>query len=124
MSERVLKKVLRRFFLEYAKQNDMSVKEARACFVEDYGVHALRGYGIFETVDFPGIHIERIDEMDIYSSDLEAAAQAEKDGIALIPIREIPEEYPYNCYRFIDTPENRAVLQKIGCKSIDFAPLV
>jgi hypothetical protein len=67
------------------------------------------GYGIF-LGDYPtrfgtifGQHIERIDIMDVWSSDLAAAKHTEKhDGIKII--RDIPGLYPV----FIDTPDNRA----------------
>ena len=52
-------------------------------------------------------HIERIKAMDVFASDWEAAAQAEKDGIKIIRDLMLPREHqaPY-----IDTPENRMLL--------------
>lgn len=107
-----IEKKMKRCIIQYAKENEISVKEAKAIIMEDYGKYALRGYAIFESDDFSGEHIEKIDEMGIYEDDLEAGKQAEKDGISLIPAEELPKDYPYNCYRFIDTPENREVIKK------------
>ena len=67
------------------------------------------GYGIFDG-EYPtefgmieGQHIERIDIMEVWDSDITAAKHAEKyEGIKII--RDIPNLYPV----FIDTPENRA----------------
>lgn len=67
------------------------------------------GYGIFDG-EYPthygmidGQHIERIDIMQSWASDIKAAQHAEMhEGIKII--RDIPKLYKV----FIDTPENRA----------------
>jgi hypothetical protein len=67
------------------------------------------GYGIFDG-EYPtefgmieGQHIEKIDIMEVWDSDITAAQHAEEyEGIKII--RDIPNLYPV----FIDTPENRA----------------
>lgn len=92
---------------------ECSIDEAKKLLVENYGEYGPRGYGIFDSCDVEVEHIERIDILDVYDSDLEAAEQAEKDGIKLIPFEMNPKGYPYNCYRFIDTPENRKKLSSI-----------
>lgn len=66
------------------------------------------GYGVFDC-GYPtrfgmirGKHIEKIDLMNVWSSDITAATHAEKhNGIKII--RDIPNLYKV----FIDTPENR-----------------
>lgn len=66
------------------------------------------GYGIFDG-EYPtqfgmidAIHIERIDDMQVWYSDLTAAQHAEKyEGIKII--RDIKGLYKI----FLDTPENR-----------------
>lgn len=86
-------------------------EEAKASLVVDWGKEALRGYGIFSGGSEPeALHICRIDELDIYDSDISAARQAAKDGIKIIPYREQPKHGDLKCYRFIDTEENRKVL--------------
>lgn len=83
---------------------------------EEWGEGGDKGYAIFDedySFDFPVLVIERIDELGAYESDIEAAKQAKKDGIKLIPCKDYPyRTYPFNCYRFIDTVENREALQK------------
>ena len=72
---------------------------------------ARRGYSIF-TSDYGNgaTHIERIDIMNVFESDAEAAEQAEKDGIKIIHDIELPEEHQA---AYIDTPENRKLLKDL-----------
>ena len=82
------------------------IKEAiKEGFTEE---DANRGYGVF-TSDYGNgaTHIERIDIMEVFESDAEAAEQAEKDGIKIIHDIELPEEHQA---AYIDTPENRKLL--------------
>lgn len=72
-----------------------------------------RGYGIFDGYyptwygDIIGEHIERIDIMAVWDSDMLAANHAEMhEGIKII--RDIPNL----CKVFLDTPENRANIVK------------
>lgn len=92
---------------------ECSIDEVKELLIKNYGEYGPRGYGIFESDDVEAEHIERIDVLNVYDSDLEAAEQAEKDGVKLIPFELNPKAYPYNCYRFIDTPENREKLKYI-----------
>lgn len=90
-------------------------QEAYECGKEDgWGeFECCHGYGIFDC-DYPthygmidGQHIERIDIMGVWNSDITAAQHAEKyEGIKII--RDIPHLYKV----FIDTPENRAKIMK------------
>lgn len=83
---------------------------------EKWGENGDKGYAIFTEDNgfkFPVLVIERIDEVNAYDNDIEAAKQAKRDGIKLIPYKDYPcKTYPFNCYRFIDTQENRESLQK------------
>ena len=83
---------------------------------EEWGEDGDKGYAIFTEDNyfkFPVLVIERIDEVNAYDNDIDAARQAKKDGIKLIPYKDYPyKTYPFNCYRFIDTQENREALQK------------
>jgi hypothetical protein len=71
------------------------------------------GYGIFDG-EYPtkfgyisGKHIERVDIMNVWATDMFAANHAERvEGIAII--RDIPGLYKV----FLDTPENRANILK------------
>lgn len=94
---------------EQAKEYGCSIEEVKKILVEEWGIGGDRGYRICSNDDIPDDLqvIEKIDELRVYDNDLEAAIQAERDGIKLIPITECTKKYPYCCYRFIDTPKNR-----------------
>ena len=90
-------------------------EEAREELITEWGKDGLRGYGKFRggvctKDDKEPLYIAKLDDFDIYDTDLEAAKQAEKDGIKLIPYKIQPK---YDCcryVRFIDTPQNRKIL--------------
>ena len=66
-----------------------------------------KGYDIF---DFDGtgmLEIEKIDEENVFTYDEEAVEQAIKDGIKIIPIEELPENFDRRYLGWIDTEENR-----------------
>lgn len=73
-----------------------------------------RGYVIASSDYGNGaLHIERIDEINKFNSDEEAAIQAEKDGIKIIRDTNLllnKEDMAF----YIDTPENRELLNKIS----------
>ena len=93
----------------------LPVKVVKETLIGGFGEMALRGYAIFGYADDIGDleHIERIDEMEIYSSDIEAGKQAEKDGIKLIPYKEQPKRGAYKYYRYIDNEDNRRKIKEI-----------
>ena len=115
-----VEKRLEKYFKSLAKDENITVKEAKEIICSDWGKDGLRGYGIFVNDFLPNIQvIERIDEMDIYDSDIDAGIQAKKDfenGIFDYDIIgtdfKIPNIYPLNCYKFIDTLENRNLILK------------
>lgn len=88
--------------------SDMIKEAIKEGFTEE---DANRGYGVF-TSDYGNgaTHIERIDIMEVFESDAEAAEQAEKDGIKIIHDIELPEEH---IAAYIDTPENRELLKDL-----------
>ena len=108
-----IEKRIQEMLIREAEENECTVEEVKKILVEDWGIGGDRGYGIYISDDTELEHIERIDVLGVYDDDLEASMQAEKDGIKLIPLEENPKEYPYNCYRFIDTEENRKALEEI-----------
>lgn len=89
---------------------DNMIKEAIEAGWSEEDAH--RGYSIFES-DFGNgaTHIERIDEMDVFESDDEAAKQAEKDGIKIIRDMKFSEEHYAN---YIDTLKNRELLKDLA----------
>lgn len=76
--------------------------------VEDWGVeNCNRGYTIF---DFDGtgmLEVNKIDVLCVFEDDEEAVEQAVKDGVKIIPVEELPENFERRYLGWIDTPENR-----------------
>ncbi len=73
---------------------------------------AKRGYAIFDFDCTGMLEIEMINEMGIFNGDEEAVEQAMKDGIKIIPIEELPDNFD-RCYLgWIDTPENRKAIEE------------
>jgi hypothetical protein len=97
---------------EYYGEEDVAVVRAR--ITEEWGAEGLRGYGIFTNDLGCGDvkYIARLDDFEVYDSDIEAAKQAAKDGIKMIPYAEQPKFDDYKYYRFLDTPTNRKRLAK------------
>lgn len=97
---------------EFYGEEDVAL--VRALVTDDWGDFGLRGYAPFHggvTVNGKEPeYIARLDDFSIYDSDIEAAKQARKDGIKLIPYKEQPKAGDLKYYRFTDTPENRHIL--------------
>ena len=73
---------------------------------------AERGYAIFTSDYGNGAeHIQKLDYMDVFEDDEEAAKQAEKDGIKLIHDMKFDDE---STAAYIDTPENRELLKDLA----------
>ncbi len=92
------------------------VQEAMA-----YGIRekdARRGYYIScSTYGNGATHIERIDCMNVFYNDQEAAEQAERDGIKIIRDLRLPEEH---AAAYLDTPANRLLLQSLALPNCNF----
>lgn len=99
--------------LKVCKNDREWVKE----IVDAWGVDICnKGYDIF---DFDGtgmLEINKIDEVCAFNDDEEAVEQAIKDGIKLIPIDELPENFERRYLGWIDTPENRKQI-KLWCEN-------
>ena len=76
-----------------------------------------KGYAIF---DFDGtgmLEIEEIGCMEAFGgSDDKATEQAIKDGVKIIPIDELPENFERKYLGWIDTPENRKAIEEYCSK--------
>lgn len=81
--------------------------------IKEWGVeNCNKGYAIF---DFDGtgmLEINKIDLVDAFEDDEAAVEQAIKDGIKLIPVCELPENFERKYLGWIDTPENRKRIEK------------
>ncbi len=76
----------------------------------------IKGYTIGENGECSKgeLSVMKIDDMQLFDSDAEAAEQAKEDGIKLIPKKELNFGRSNNMkkYRYIDTPENRKLLSE------------
>lgn len=73
---------------------------------------AEKGYAIFTSDYGNGVeHIQKIDFMNVFEDDAEAAEQAERDGIKIIHDMEFDDE---NSAAYIDTSENRELLKDLA----------
>jgi hypothetical protein len=68
------------------------------------------GYDIFNFDNTGMLEIEKIDSLNVFEDDEAAARQAEKDGIKIIPIDELPSDFDRRYFGWIDTPENRKAI--------------
>ena len=69
-----------------------------------------KGYDIF---DFDGtgmLEINRIDAVGAFDGDEEAVKQAIKDGVKIIPIEDLPQNFDRRYLGWIDTVENRKTI--------------
>jgi hypothetical protein len=97
-----------------AIEDGLSYNEECQAIKDIWGEGGLRGYGIFTSANIDFLHIEKIDELDIYDSDLDASKQAELDGIKIIhDIRFECEPFCYYNDTIIDTKENRKLVENI-----------
>lgn len=75
-----------------------------------YGVQACnRGYVVSEYNNTGLYDIERIEKIGVFADNAEAIATAEKDGVQIIPVEELPEGMPEKLrfYGWVDSPANR-----------------
>ena len=82
---------------------------------------AKRGYAIFDYDGADIFEIERIDEIYCNTdvTDEDCARHAEKSGFCkIIPVEELPENFEYRYFGWIDTPENRENIKEY-CRELD-----
>lgn len=66
-------------------------------------------------VDYDGMgmyEIQKDDACDIFKTDEEAVNQAIADGIKVIPIEELPDNFDMRHFGWLDTTENRSKIQE------------
>lgn len=98
---------------EQADERGCTIEQVKEALDVEWGEGGSRGYGVFFNNESEMTHIEKIDELGVYDNDLEAGEQAEKDGMKLIPMNDIPDEYPLNAYRYPDSKRNREILEQM-----------
>ena len=71
-----------------------------------------KGYVIaaFDFTDM--LEVERDDSMNVFEDDEQAVEAAVADGIRIIAVDELPENFDRRYYGWIDTPENRRAIQQ------------
>jgi hypothetical protein len=88
-------------------------KEEVDRIIEAWGEEQVeRGYDVF---DFDGtglLEIDKIDDVGAFESEEEAVKQAIKDGVRIIPVKELPENFDRRYLGWIDTPENRKNIEE------------
>ena len=67
------------------------------------------GYGIFNYDGTGLLEIQKLDSRNTLKTDEEAVVRAIKDGVAIIPVDELPWNFDRRYLGWIDTPENRAL---------------
>lgn len=81
--------------------------------INDWGLENVnKGY---ETFDFDGtgmLQIEAIGDVDAFESDEDAVEEAIADGIKIIPVYELPDNFDRKYFGWIDTPENREAIEQ------------
>lgn len=75
------------------------------------------GYDIFDFEGTGMLEIEKIDSDNRFRNDEDAVRQAIKDGIKIIPIDDLPENFDRKYLGWIDTPENRKYIEEY-CRRI------
>lgn len=81
--------------------------------INDWGLENVnKGY---ETFDFDGtgmLQIEAIGDVDAFESDEDAVEEAIADGIKIIPVHELLDNFDRKYFGWIDTPENREAIEQ------------
>lgn len=89
--------------------------------VGEWGAEAVnKGYSVFDYDGCGILAIERIDEVDAFADDEEAVAKAIEDGMKVIPVDELPENFPYKWLGWIDTKENRKAIAEFRNNTVEF----
>lgn len=58
------------------------------------------------------LEIESIGDVDVFESDEDAVEEAIADGVNIIPIYELPDNFDRRYLGWIDTPENRKAIKE------------
>lgn len=71
-----------------------------------------KGYVIaaFDFTDM--LEVERDDSMNVFEDDEQAVEAAVADGIKIIPVDELPDNFDRRYYGWIDNPENRKAIRQ------------
>lgn len=82
-----------------SSENSIKIPENAGYCIADYGCTGM-------------LEIQRCDELSWFEDDDDAVAQAMRDGIPVIPVDELPENFERKYLGWIDTPENRQRIER------------
>ena len=92
--------------------NEQAVKDT----VDDWGAERCnKGYDTFNFNGLDILQIEAIGDVGAYT-DEEATIHAIANGVKIIPVEELPENFGRKYLGWIDTPENRAKIKELADK--------
>jgi hypothetical protein len=91
--------------------NKRPTPEMINAYIDQWGDDAKHGYAVCDFDCTGMLEIEMIGEMEIFDGDEEAVEQAIKDGIKIIPVNELPDNFDRDYLGWIDTPENRKAIE-------------
>jgi hypothetical protein len=102
-------------YIDHACEEEKTIGQDKEDMFLNYGQYAGEGFGIFIADDFPLEHIEKIDELDIFDSDLEASQYAELLGVKIAHDIVFDENSPYYYYNdtILDTEQNRRLYEQM-----------
>ena len=101
--------------MKYYNNDELRVAE----IVEECGAELCnKGYCIFDTGSNL-LEILKIDAVGAFEDDGMAAEQAMKDGVKIIPVEELPENFNRKYLGWVDTPENRKAIQEYCDRKIE-----
>ena len=93
-------------------------KEDVAEEIQDFSDEQInKGYDVF---DFDGtgmLEILRLDALNTFKDDQTAVSQAIKDGVKIIPVNELPDNFDRRYLGWIDKKENRKAIKEYCEKS-------
>ena len=76
--------------------------------IDRWGIDDInRGYAFMDYDNTGMIEVNRIDDVMAFETDEEAVEQAVNDGVKIIPIEELPEDFDRRYFGWVDTNENR-----------------
>lgn len=85
--------------------------------INDWGLEKVNiGYDVFNFDGTGMLQIEAIGDVDAFESDEDAVEEAIADGVKIIPIYELPDNFDRKYLGWIDTPENRKIIEEY-CKN-------
>lgn len=99
-------------FVETAKGGDVYRAAIRLFVVNDYDPieePERKGYDI---VDREGMmEVQRLDSIGLFEDDISAVYAAIENGVDVIPVEELPADFPYRWLGWVDSPKNRKAIQ-------------